>query len=217
MYIGTSPGKLPYDIIDLVSQKHLEHKILSTRLYSLRTGMTWFSVLVNAVAKLVVKIVGNRFGFTSAEIKKVAEEIVKQWINYGIKITVQAIEEFITKVQESKEPAYKKTKDAVYEMLESAKATAGFAGRLFESVVSFGVHCLRYAVGNINGQELICRTRRSVDSIMRPSAKPLVGSAAGAVTGAAIGSAIPGVGTVIGGLVGAFVGSYAGVVVARNT
>ncbi len=173
------------------------------------------TALVNAVAKLVVDIVGDRIGITSAGIKNVAEEIVKQWINYGIKITVQAIEEFITKEQ----PAYNKSKDVVYEMLESAKATAGFVGRLFESVVPFGVDCLRYAVGNINGQELIRRTRRrSVDdNIMHPSAKPLVGAAAGAVTGAAIGSAIPGVGTVIGGLVGAYVGSYAGVVVARNT
>ncbi len=64
----------------------------------------------------------------------------------------------------------------------------------------FGVNCLRYAIGNITGQELFNRTCRSVDSIVHPSAKLLAGAGVGVVVG------VPGgFGTLIGSLVGSLI------------
>ena len=177
--------------------------------------------LLNAIIKLIVEIAGDKYGVL-IEIKSAAEEVLRQLIDLGIEITKQVIEQvaaFLIKVQQGAEWPFKKTQDAVYEILESAKATAGFIGRLVESVVLFGVNCVRYCLGQITGQELINQTRRSVDNIMNPwpDSKPLVGAAAGAVTGAAIGSVVPGIGTAVGGLAGFVIGSFFGVTVARNT
>ncbi len=49
----------------------------------------------------------------------------KQLIKYGVKISVQVVEEFITKVQQCKESSYNETKDVVYGRWETAKVTVG--------------------------------------------------------------------------------------------
>ena len=175
--------------------------------------------LLNAIIKLIVEITGEKYG-VSIEIKAAAREVLRQLIDLRIEITKQVIEQvttFLTKVCQGTELVYKKTKDAVYEILECVKATAGFIGRLFECVVVFGLNCVRYCLRQIKGEEFFDRTRRSVDNIMNPDSKPLVGAAAGAVTGAAIGSVVPGIGTVVGGLAGFVIGSFLGVTVAINT
>ena len=154
------------------------------------------------------------------DMMNVAKEVLRQLIDLGVKITKQVIEKVITllsNVRQGTEWACKKTKDAVYEIWESVKATTGFIGRLFKSIVVIGVNCVQYCLGRITGQELIDQTHRSVDNIMNPSSTPLVGAAAGAVTGAAIGTVVPGIGTVVGGLAGFIIGSFVGVTVARNT
>ena len=174
---------------------------------------------LNVIVKLLVEIVGDEYSL-SKEIKNAAKEVLKQLIEIGIRITEQVVEKviaFLSKVRQGGDWAYKKTRVFVHELWESTKATAGFNGRLLESVVVFGYNCVQYCLGRITRQELIDQTRRSVDNIMNPSSKPLAGAAAGAVTGAAIGSLVPGIGTAIGGLAGFVIGSFVGVTVARNT
>ena len=179
--------------------------------------------LLNAIIELIVEIIGEKYG-VSIEIKAAAREVLRQLIDSGIEITKQVIEQvaaFLIKVRQGADWAYKKTKDAVYEILECVKATTGFIGRLFESVVVFGFNCVQYCRGRITGEELFDQTCQSVDNIMnpdsKPDSKPLVGAAAGAVTGAAIGSVVSAIGTTVGGLAGFVIGSFLGVTVARNT
>ena len=175
--------------------------------------------LLNSLVTLIVEIAGEYCG-VSIETRYAAKEVLRQLIDLGIEITKQVIEQvavFLTRVRQGADWAYNKTKDAVYEILECVKATAGFIGRLVKSVVLFGVNCVLYCLGQIKGQELRDRTRRSVDNIMNPDSKPLVGAAAGAISGAAIGSVVPGIGTALGGFAGFVIGSFFGVTVARYT
>ena len=175
--------------------------------------------LIDVIANLIVEIVGDKYN-VSIKTKDAAREVLKQLIDSGVNNTEQVVERvitFLSNVRQGTEWAYKKTKEAVYEMWECAKATAGFTGRLIESIVVFGVNCVLFCIGRITGKALIDRTRRSVDNIMNPSSKPLVGAVGGAVTGAAIGSVVPGIGTAVGGFAGFIIGSFAGVTVARNT
>ena len=175
-------------------------------------------LLLNAIADLIVEIVGDNYN-ASIETRGAAREVLRQLIDLGVnnERVIEHVRTFLSNIRQGTEWAYERTRDAVYEMWESAKATTGFNGILFESVVVFGVNCVRYCLGQITGQELIDRTRRSVDNIMNPSSKPLVGAVAGVVTGAVIGSAVPGIGTAVGGLAGFIIGSFVGVTVARNT
>ena len=175
---------------------------------------------LNILVNLIAEIVGETYSISTENTIAAATEVIVQLIDLGVQITEQVVERvitFLSNIRQGTEWAYKKTKDAVYEIWECTKATAGFPGRLFESVVVFGVNCVLFCIGRITGKELIHQTRQSVDNIMNPDRKPLVGAAAGVVTGAAIGTVVPGIGILVGGLAGFIIGSFMGVTAARNT
>ena len=58
--------------------------------------------------------------------------------------------------------------------------------------------------------------KKSVDNIMNPSVKPLLGAVTGTVVGVVVGYYLSKVGMTVGGLVGFIVGSFVGVVVSRS-
>ena len=105
---------------------------------------------LNILVNLIAEIVGETYSISTENTIAAATDVIVKLLDLGVQITEQVVEKvitFLSNVRQGTEWAYKKTKDGVYEMWESAKATAGFIGRLLESVVVIGVKCVLFCIG----------------------------------------------------------------------